>query len=123
MCPLWVMVALGAALAAMAACSSTSLVSGGEHRDGGITDGAARWDSGQLSCGDAACGPSQLCVLPPCSCIVVGDGPVSCPAPYCAAPTAATPISCTPLDVDGGITGTFTSTVDAGSRRCYQLCI
>ena len=110
-------------LAAMPACSPSSLVSGGDHRDGGLRDGALPTDGRQLACGDAACGPSELCVLPPCSCIVFGDAAPACPGPYCAAPTPATPISCTPVDVDGGITGTFTSTVDAGSRRCYQFCI
>ena len=117
------MVAMGAALAVMAACSATNLGSGGEPRDGGLTDVAPPVDSGQLACGDAACGSSDLCVKPPCSCIVVGDGGSSCPPPHCAAPTPAAPISCSGADVDGGITGTFTSTVDAGSRRCYQICI
>jgi hypothetical protein len=110
-------------LAAMPACSSASLVSAIDHRDGGLPDAALPTDGRQLACGDAACGPSELCVLPPCSCIVFGDAAPACPDPYCAAPTPATPISCTPLDVDGGIKGTFTSTVDAGSRRCYQICI
>ncbi|HLK90612.1 MAG TPA: hypothetical protein VKZ18_11995 [Polyangia bacterium] len=111
------------ALAALSACSPASLVSGDGHRDGGLPDHALPADGAELACGDADCSRSELCVLPPCSCIVFGDGGVVCPPPYCATPLPEQPISCQALDLDGGITGTFTSAVDAGSRRCYQVCI
>jgi hypothetical protein len=107
----------------VAACSPSSLVSSDGHRDGGLTDRAPATDSGPLACGDAGCAPSELCVFPPCSCIVIGDSGVTCPAPYCAAPTPAQPISCTSVDGIVGPSGTFTSIVDAGSRLCRQICI
>jgi hypothetical protein len=110
-------------LALVAACSSTSLVSGDGHHDGGLTDRAQVTDSGRLTCGDAGCAPSELCVFPPCPCIVLGDGAVTCPAPYCAAPTPADPIGCTSVDGIVGPSENFTSIVDAGSRLCRQICI
>jgi hypothetical protein len=109
--------------AAMPACSSSDVVSSGGQRDGGLTDRPAATDAGQLACGDAACGRLDICVVPPCGCIVVGDGGSVCAPPYCAAPTPANPITCNSgPEFDGGIGGTFISTADAGSRRCYQLC-
>lgn len=110
-------------LAMVAACSSTNLVSGDGHLDGGSTDRAHVTDAGRLACGDAGCAPSELCVFPPCSCIVFGDAAVTCPAPSCAAPTPADPISCTTVDGIVGPSETFTSIVDAGSRLCRQDCI
>ncbi len=123
---MWVTAAVARVLGIVvmvAACSSTALVSGDGHHDGGLADRAQATDSGPLACGDAGCTPSELCVFPPCSCIVAGDAGVTCPPPYCAVPTPADPINCTSVDGIVGPSETFTSTADAGSRVCRQFCI
>ena len=110
-------------LAAMPACSPSSLVSGGDHRDGGLRDGALPTDGRQLACGDAACGPSELCVLPPCSCIVFADAAPVCPGPLLRRPDAGNSHQLHPSGIDGGLAGTFTSTADASTRLCCQFCL
>jgi hypothetical protein len=96
---------------------------GGSHATGGGNDGSTDHslakDSGMVTCGGAICSSSEVCLVPPCACVTLGDA-ASCPAPYCVAPTPETPLNCTPLD--GGLSGTVTS-ADGGSRVCYHICI
>jgi hypothetical protein len=103
--------------AVVAGCSSSLATDGGN--DGSIDHPLAK-DSGTFTCGDAACNSSEVCLVPPCSCITLGDAGPVCPAPYCVAPTPDDPVDCTPLD--GGLSGTVTS-ADGGSRVCYHVCI
>jgi hypothetical protein len=90
--------------------------------DAGIRDAAPlERDGGTFTCGDAACNSSEVCLFPPCSCIVLGDAGSVCPPPHCVAPTPANPLPCTRLN-DGGLSGLITSP-DGDSRICYELCV
>jgi hypothetical protein len=105
-------------LAVGVGCASSNAKDGGTDAS---TDQALAKGGGTFTCGDAACTSSEVCLVPPCSCITVGDAGGSCPARYCVAPTPENPVSCTPLD-GGGLSGTVTS-ADGGSRTCYHICL
>jgi len=105
-------------LAVVAGCSSSLATGGGND---GSTDHPRVKDSGTFTCGDAACNSSEVCVFPPCSCILKPDANPVCPPPYCAAPTPENPLPCWPED--GGLSGQITSSPDGGSRICYELCV
>ena|SRR5579863_7312092 len=100
-----------------AGCASSNAKDGGPD---GSADHPIAEAGGTITCGAASCKSSEVCLVPPCACITVGDAGGGCPAPYCVAPTPENPVSCTPLD--GGLSGTVTS-VDGGSHICFQICI
>ena len=105
-------------LAVGVGCASSNAKSGGTD---GSTDHTVVNDRGTFTCGDAACSSSEVCLYPPCGCIVKGDAGSVCPPPHCATPTPDNPLPCTPLD-GGGLSGLVTSP-DGGSRICYELCV
>ena len=98
-------------------CGGSNAISGGND---GSTNHPLVKDSGTFTCGDAACNSSEVCLFPPCSCIVKGDAGSVCPPPHCAVPTPENPLPCFPID--GGLSGLVTSP-DGGSRICYELCV
>lgn len=89
--------ALGATQAGEAAADSTS-----QEAESGIDAGAS--DSGGLPCGDASCGPTEICLYPAYGC-AAGSG--RCPPPSCVSPPAgAGSYDCSPGGVETPACGT-----------------
>jgi hypothetical protein len=122
------------ALACSVACGGTT-IGAGDAKEAGpdIGDDEASADAGGdadadadatdtawLSCGDAQCGPSQICLYPPCGCAREA-GP--CAPPSCASP----PPGSISLDCSGEEAGAECDNVSVPvpsdcNRTCRSIC-
>lgn len=107
------------ALVVVAFAVSCGSSSAAHHDDGGSADRPGLTDAGRIACGQSSCGPSEICLVPPCNCVGLADP--NCAPPSCVTPTPDAPVSCTPLD--GGLSGTFTGAVAGSGRVCYHICL
>jgi hypothetical protein len=105
-------------------------------------DASAPPDAATFACGEVLCLETQVCVHPPCGCVVAVYPPTDsgscpdgtsfadaydgctpmethCPAPYCWSPNGYT-LQCS--GQDGSISGQLESLPDGSDLVCYAQC-